>query len=234
MLDVVEPVNRDYCRNMGYDYKRWDGIKIASLNPFPFYATTNRVYLIEEELSAGEYDWLLYIDADAVVIDLFKPLDQFLDSSRAIVACRGGDNPEHAWWDLNNGVTLFNLRHPLIHSVLRLWRSEIESMLASIEADQLEVGWDTLPDVQLCDQAHLHRVLQQLGERELCKIYTGDEYNVFNYDGPFIRQVLRTEGTSLNERIDSLRAIVETYAPTLLPVTEHTGSSAPETFPPTP
>ena len=124
---------------------------------------------------------------------------------------------------MNNGVCLFNLRHPRIDEIFRLWREAIEFRLSRIEANQLDVGWDTLPSVQLSDQAMLHRTIRQLEDRELCKIYTGDEHNVFNYDGPFIKQILRKEGESLDDRIATLRAVIGLYAPTLLTVVEHTG-----------
>ena len=213
MLDVVEPVNRKYCEKLGYDYKRWDGLKIKARDPKPFYATTNRVYLIQEELKRGYYDWVLYIDADAVVIDRNRPLTEFLDPSRAVVACRGGSVPEYYWWDLNAGVCFFNLRHQKIKQLVNSWQEFIESNLKWIEDGKLQVDWSINAKVQLCDQDNLHRAIQKLGDTELCKIYGGEQHNVFNYDGPFIKQVLRAPSATLNDRIANIVALIRRYFP---------------------
>jgi hypothetical protein len=45
--------------------------------------------------------------------------------------------------------------------------------------------------------------------RQAAKIYRGDEHNAFNYDGPFIKQVLRgNRGVALEDRVQEIKNLV--------------------------
>ena len=66
LLDVNRKINEEYCRKMGYEYLAYYGIKRGY---YPCQATFNRIYLMEDELDRKAVDWVLYIDADAVVAE---------------------------------------------------------------------------------------------------------------------------------------------------------------------
>lgn len=89
MLDYSERVARVYANLHGYDYLRYDGIKRGCKG---HHATFNRIYLLENQILEGKYDWVLYIDADDIIVDLKKPLDEFLKDEYAVVGCTGGDD----------------------------------------------------------------------------------------------------------------------------------------------
>jgi len=209
MTDATEKHHRKYCEKWGYGYKRWDGVKLPAKVHHPSFAACNRIYLLQEELESGENDWALWLDADSVVVDVNKPLEQFLDDSYCIVACKGGDRPDN-WWDINNGVCFFNLRHPMLGILLDLWQESVEEHLRHLEKENLmdKVNWEVSNTRwRISDQQHLHLSIKHIGNKQLCKIYEGEEHNCFNYDGPFIKQLIRGFGGD-DDRLMKLRRLV--------------------------
>lgn len=106
-LEVTGPVNAAYAAWHGYSYRQFVGLKSRRAG-----GNFNRYHLIGEEIERKEHDWALWIDSDALVIDLNMPLQPIIERTpdKLIIACRGsllGD------WDINNGVFLIRLRHPL-------------------------------------------------------------------------------------------------------------------------
>lgn len=214
MLDLVETPNKNYCEKMGYDYKRWDGIKLPASTLHPSFAACNRIYLIIDELKAGIYDWVLWMDADSIVVDHSKQVDEFIKYPNAIVACRGASDSEDNWYDFNNGVCFFNMRHPTMPTLLQYWRAGVEDKLQRIEKAKLfsETCWEIGKGdhAKISDQGHLHGAVRKLRDFQLCKIYKGKEANEFNYNGPFIQQVIRSPLTpTMEDRINALRNIIE-------------------------
>lgn len=94
-------------------------------------STFNRIFLLYEELQKGVYDWVLYMDADAIIIDSNKPLDEFIDDNdKVIVACRGATDDPNNYWDINIGTCFYNVKHNLIHPIISLWLSIFHQMKA--------------------------------------------------------------------------------------------------------
>ena len=166
----------------------------------------NRIYLIQEKIrSDTQCEWLLYMDADAVVFDFERKLEQFLDPAYLLIACAGGPRPDN-YWDLNDGVFFYNARHDRATEVLRLWSEAYESSNPNI----LYASSDSFvkSDFAIGDQEMLQDILRK-DTPGLAKIYQGDEAAAFNYGGPFIRQLLRDKGIPLDKRISQLRALCE-------------------------
>jgi len=209
MVDATEKHHRSYCMKWGYDYKRWDGIKLPAKTPHPSFAACNRIYLLQDELDSGNFDWAVWLDADSVIVDTNKAFDDFLDDVHCIIACKGGDRPDN-WWDINNGVFFLNLRHPMTGILLELWQRNVENHLRHLENQNLihKVDWDVNNTRwRISDQQHLHLAIKHIADRRLCKIYTGEDHNAFNYDGPFIKQLLRGFGKD-DDRLESIRKLV--------------------------
>jgi hypothetical protein len=202
MLDATEPVNRAYASQHGYGYLRWDGIKNGTQ---PWQATFNRIYLIREKIGSDPLsEWLIYIDADAVVYDFGHKLEPFLDPAYLLIACAGGPRPDN-YWDLNAGVLFYNARHARALEVLQAWAGDYESR----DPDVLSASSDLFATSAYCvdDQEMLQNFLRK--NPGLAKIYQGSETSAFNYGGPFIRQLLRKGQVPLEERIAQLRALCE-------------------------
>ncbi len=181
LLRATSATNREYAEKHGYAYHTY----VGNLSPIPHTSSFNRYYLIRREIKAGRFDWALWLDSDALVMDHGKRLESIIEKSpeKMLIACRGGRQGEH---DINAGVLFLNLRHRQALSMVEYVIGECERIDPSRDAG----FW--------CVQCHLHRWLSQHGDQHgkipLLQRYTDPDANLFNYDGPFIWHVLREHG----------------------------------------
>lgn len=205
MIDATQELHKRYASRHGYDYFRFDGVKRGLK---PWHAAFNRVYIIEELIKEGKYDWVLYMDADAVIIDLSKSLSEFLDDRYSIVACRGSSDDPTVTWNVNNGIIFFNLRHPSTLPIIMLWKAMYENhSLEQLAAEAEGVFNDSSKHIN--DQDMLCMILYHKF-RNAAKVYRGEEHNKFNYLGPFIQQILRRPGWNTEDRIEDIKEKVKT------------------------
>lgn len=205
IADLSESVNRKYANRHGYDYKRFDGIKRGRV---PWHATFNRIYLIDEEIERGYYDWVIYIDVDAIVVDHSKSIEDFFDNKYGLIACRGASDDPEIFWDINAGVLIYNLRNLHTKQIISRWKAEYEKFSIenlSADGDAVFEGGGN----RVCDQGLLSSIIRSMGPG-IVKVYRGDEHNAFNYDGPFIKQILRTSSNGIDSRLDKMRKVIET------------------------
>jgi hypothetical protein len=130
------------------------------------------------------------------VIDLNVPLGPIIERTpeKLISACRGTFRGD---WDINNGVFLIQLRHPLAGPF-------IDHMIrAGDRLGRRAQGFHS-------DQYVMHRWLlaqrDETGRVPIVQCYTDGNYDLFNYDGTFIQHVLREFGTGA-ERLTRLRGL---------------------------
>lgn len=211
LLDLAQTVGKAYAERHGYAYKRFDGIIVGSL---PWHATFNRIYLIEEELKKKEYDWVLYMDADTCFASLEHSLTQFITKRNyAILGCRGrSDNPS-VFWDINAGVLFFNVNHPTLPFIIDAWKKQYESVPPGIRNDADQNTFEHLGG-HLNDQAMLQGILHGF-YFPVSLSYQRCNHNAFNYDGPLIRQILRTPGNNLDERVKEMENMVRRVLPNI-------------------
>jgi hypothetical protein len=197
LLEVAGPVNSSYAALHGYGYRSFVGFMSPKAG-----ANFNRYHLIREEIDAGRHDWAFWMDADAIVIDLRFPVESLIERSpeKMLIACSGTDRGE---FDVNNGVFLMNLRHPLARELVE---------------DVIRVG-DSLgraPNGFYSDQAIMQRWLRgyadEAGHISFLQRYAGSDRSLFNYNGRFIRHVFRSRG-SRELRIAELKRLAELAIP---------------------
>lgn len=202
LLDAAEPANAAYAARHGYDYVRHDGVIRGCL---PWHATFNRIYLVEKFLKEGKHDWLLYMDADAVVIDHQKPLTDLIEGYEnvAFIGCRGMCDSEAVYWDVNIGVFLYNLKHPQMPCIVDLWKRIYES----VPIDPQESGQSTFEHRgdHLNDQTMLQNIIAHCPPN-IIRVLRGSEWNAMNYDGSFIRQILRDQG-DMDKRVQDMKRV---------------------------
>jgi len=93
----------------------------------------NRLYILGELIAEGHRGWVIYLDADAYIVDLDFPIADYLDSNSdyAGVLVPSGATP--AYWDINNGVMLLNLGHPVSGLIVKDWVRRHEDILEEPE-----------------------------------------------------------------------------------------------------
>jgi len=221
LLDVTRHVNEQYCKRHGYAYEAFVGIKRGV---HPWHACFNRIYMFLDEIERQEYDWILYMDADCFVHNVdIRAADiagETGNSKIGMLMCGGGGPQSNRMCDINSGVIFLNVRSRYAKGVTIMWREIFESLFTEevMRTSVVPFGLSGGPmNVIFADQAMLSYVLQVYGvfgmlEYRAVRTYVGDEYTKFNYDGDFIRQLLRPDcgvnGTQIDARIEAARVQV--------------------------
>lgn len=192
MLAITSAVNSAYANRHHYSYRQF----VGNLSPIPCTANFNRYYLAKDEILRNTFDWAFWIDADALVVDHQITLSSIIDRTpdKMLIACRGGMKSD---FDVNAGVFLLNLRHEKTLELVEYCIGVCESL-------------DPTNSSYRSDQRHMHTWLKSHenaeGQIDIIQRYTGCEHNLFNYDGNFVKHVLREFG-DYQERVDELRRI---------------------------
>jgi hypothetical protein len=198
LLNLSSKTIQAFCKKNNFNYESYLGIVRGH---YPWQATFNRIPMLYRLAEGGFSDWVCYLDADAFIVDLNFDLSSYLLNKNdvALIAAPIGKN--NFWWAVNAGVFFLNLGHPLGRAITREWHS----VFSAITDDELRgaVEWSSIPD----DQSLLHQVLRSMPDIENHIVIDDAQPPLINYEGRFIKQVLRVAG-SLEERVNRLRAEV--------------------------
>lgn len=159
MLEITGPINKAYARRYGHDVVVIQGIYLVvdndQCNPPGRRATFNKLAILEKALKRRDkYDQVLILDTDAMMHDMdFDVTSLLVKDSKMLVAHRVKKvAPKHTW-DVNAGVTLWNLHHPRTQSVVRQWERESRKALRE--------------DPDTGDQSKLHAVLKSVNVKSI-------------------------------------------------------------------
>nr|WP_053000119.1 methyltransferase domain-containing protein [Sphingomonas sp. Y57] len=198
MLAITAAGVREYCRRHGFGYESFLGVKRGF---HPWQATFNRIPMLEELVARGFTGWAVYLDADAYIQDLDFDLTAYLadKGDRAAIFATSGVTGEH--WDVNAGVALINLGHPLGRELVARW----SAAFAAHSDETLREAAEWMGGGN--DQDLLHDILRQ--DEAIARAVLVEPMTLLN--GPrarFIRQQLRAMGPTLEARMDALAAAV--------------------------
>ncbi len=198
MLAITATNVREYCRRHGLGYESFVGVKRGF---HPWQASFNRIPMLVELIERGFAGWALYLDADAYIQDLDFDLAAYLadKGDRAAIFAMSGVSDAH--WDINDGVALINLGHPLGRAMVYQWAAGFAAHSDDFlrEADEW-IGPGN-------DQDLLHRILQR--DPAIAGAVLVEKMSFLN--GPhasFIRQQLRTMSDSFDERLEAVAQAV--------------------------
>jgi len=196
LLEATSRTVVEYCSRHQCSYESHFGI-IRGYHPW--HATYNRIALLKRLVDTGFSGWVCYLDADAYIADLDFDLKTYLRDQGDIALIIAPGGPTGRWWDVNAGVFLINLAHPVGQAIVREW----SRLFDEITDEQLrtETGWSQVTD----DQVLLHELLTNIPDAEQSTLVDKEHPRLLNYgDGRFIKQVLRGE-SSLERRVAHLR-----------------------------
>lgn len=192
LLELTSQTVREYCTRHQCSYESYFGIIRGY---YPWQATYNRIPMLQRMLDSGYDGWVCYLDADALISDLDFDLRAYLADKQdyALIAAPGKD--DGPWWDVNAGVFLLNLAHPMGKLIVRRWSAQF----ASLSDEDLKAGveWHQIAN----DQGMLHMLLQGIENARAHVLVTGERPWLLNgLEGRFIRQVMRSRG-GMPERV---------------------------------
>jgi len=109
--DIASGINLRYCRRQRYDFrfysKGFDTIR---------HPAWSKILFARETLK--DYDWVLWMDSDAIVTDQDKRLDYYMTMGGVLTV--GEDLPQ---WGLNTGVFLLRKCDPAFRFLDEVWET---------------------------------------------------------------------------------------------------------------
>ena len=141
LLNISSRINQLYAQQYQYDYVLLRGIVFRNTFSESSYtatqkipssrATYNKVYILQKAIE-WKYDYLLLLDSDAMIYDFNRDITpSILPPQKLLVAHqvtvghnknnRDG-NSQNEYYNINIGVTLWNIRHAMIRTILRRWK----------------------------------------------------------------------------------------------------------------
>ena len=205
LYETTHPANKRYAARHGYAYWGFEGVVRGAK---PWQSSFNRIYLFEMAHQAAMYDWIFFLDNDALVVNHTQTLDEYLDPNCMLVAVRGASDDPADYHDINAGVLLVNLRHPHTRVLLREWRHKYEA----VGLEQLESEVDGVfahIGAHVDDQGMLQALLMShFSAADVCRQTVPNI--TLNYGGSFVKHVMRGEkGTPMHERKAALQQFVD-------------------------
>lgn len=196
MLKITSPTVINYCENWNCQYNFFVGIKRGNK---PWHAALNRIFMLHDLVKNEYQGWLIYIDADAFIVDKSFNVREYLAGypDSVMIAAPSGLQPQQ-WWDINNGVFALNLGSEHGKQIVESWYNRI--LLVDDNSLLKEENWGDAVD----DQHQLHIVLRESPELEPLVVH--DRTNL-NGNARFIQQIMRVDA-DFEARIKKISQII--------------------------
>ena len=193
LLDYSQPKHEAYCRKHGYDYMRWDGLKKAQGN-YPGFAIFNKIYLLKEILKTTTYDWVVYLDAAAIILDTERPMEEFLHLNKVMVSSSISAEDKNI---CDISFSLYNMNHPKLQILLDEWQQSFETNLERDKTNQFKNGWPNFKSYN--DLLLLNDILKK--KQSYAFLYN------YNYFTNFIGVIKRQRNMPVKTRLELLQEL---------------------------
>lgn len=175
LLDLTAPINKAYARRWGHTFLVIQGSLVVlaqerrtNCTPPEHRSTHNKMQFVKFGLSLrAYYDYLLILDADAMIYDFDRDISDLMPSTSLLAANRvlaKKGVKKRATWKINAGVTLWNLHHPYTYHLADGWT-------------QAAVGFMNGRNNNQGDQLFLYHVLKNNASMEESVYSLGKEFN---------------------------------------------------------
>jgi len=187
MLAATEAKHRAFCDFNRAQYRTYVEIRRGY---FPWHASLNRVEIIGDMLAADWRGWLIYLDADAVILQPRFDIRRYFAkrNDAALIAADGGDHH----WNVNDGVFFLNLDNPLGRELATKWVERSRAVITDEMLRATPEPWQLLPNGDhFPDEQHLLHITLMENQHLLDALLVEDR-SLINYGGGrFIRQIFR-------------------------------------------
>jgi hypothetical protein len=154
-LTKTAHINRAYAQHWHHDVALVHGAALqfqdldGKCEPPPHRATYDKIPLLQYALEhKAQYDQLLILDTDAMVYKMDFDITTLLPQGQMLAAQKVHASDDSHTWDINAGVTLWDLHHPRIEKLAKEW---LKNSKSGMEHDYHASN----------DQYHLHYTLKK-------------------------------------------------------------------------
>jgi hypothetical protein len=204
MMSATNDLHKKFCEFNDVEIYKFYGIKRGI---YHWQATFNRIIILNEMLNRYDSGWIIYLDADAVIVDVRFPIREYLKfrDSWGMIAAHGGFQGK---WDINAGIIFFNISNQITRETIREWHKRFYAVVSDSLLFETREPWGCLPNGEAFpdDQALLHAILIEQPEKADAILMESDE--IINYESAkFVRQILRSSGVSEVERVAKIKSL---------------------------
>jgi len=196
LLKITKPKNIEYCKKYNLDYEAYEGDFVPKNITSERRVYWNKPFILKNIIENEKYDWIFYLDADAVILDHSIDLKYFIkasDKNSEFIVCYVNQRPQDKYWNFNFGVFF-----------LKSSEYALDILNSSIEACEINNG---SVDDQPIFQAMLRENYKKLAEKT--SIFPS---KAFNDHGDFIYHALGiTSNNTGNEKskLDQLKEVLK-------------------------
>jgi len=157
LLDVIAPINAKYAELWGHDFVILQGtaLHFNSIDPIcdkdnqNARSTFNKIPLLQLAYDQRDkYDQVLILDTDAMIVNFSTDITRLLPMTHVLAAHRVWTNYDgRNTFDINAGITLWNLHHSTLPHILTNWNSLVQNnpyMVLEKNDDQYFLQWTLL------------------------------------------------------------------------------------------
>ena len=206
LLNLTQPINKAYGDMWGYDYELFTGLMIQAEIPPSLNgnttakvptsrATYNKVMILDKvlnDLQYQKYDKLLILDSDALMYDFSRDITALLPKDRMMLAHKVKRNESDSSWNINIGVTMWNLRHIATIPVCRAWKKACIHRITKH------------PTLRDSDQTPLQAIIKDIPDKDRRKLIFAIPDKLGYGTGHFIRHFIRPDATNWTDYVDTM------------------------------
>jgi hypothetical protein len=214
LFNLSSMVNKEYCKKWNYEYDSFIGLKKGYHS---WHAVFNRIYMLNECIEENIYDWIIYLDVDAFIVDFNISFDDIIkdeqNKDKALLLMGFGE--KHNNMCINTGVLFINIKHTKTKYLINNWKTTLELVISDEALQASKEPWSIkMNNVIIDDQVLLSMIFFLLDELKLTDTMI---YRYLNNQGilnnSFIQQVMRPnkgiDGTFVSYRVQLMRANIE-------------------------
>ena len=140
MVELTTPINKAYARKWGHDFIMVQGSTLEleldkGCEPPPSRSVYNKLDILKVAVTKHKkYDLVLILDANAMMYDLDFDVTTLLNNNDMLAGQRGSKrDPEPRTWNINSGITIWNLHHPQTKDIAKEWSRRTVNALEALK-----------------------------------------------------------------------------------------------------
>jgi hypothetical protein len=156
------------------------------------------------------YDKLLILDSDALMYDFSRDIATLLPNDRMMLAHKVKRNESEEAWNINIGVTLWNLRHIATIPLCRAWKKACIHRIVK------------RPTVRDSDQTPLQAIMKDIPEKDRRTMIFAIPDELGYSKGRFIRHFIRPDASNWTDYANTMPLRIANIQRTITEICEHT------------